>query len=139
MLQEPKDDLDLKLELQYKLNDKVNKLLKLPALQYTYKNKKHVVPMQICIDEFYDGLAETSDIANALDRTAIEDCCKFKWPVGIWDRIEWKTAEIDNPTWGQLFEVASNAYVDGGCVDHHYLECFEFDKNSGTYGFFFGS
>jgi hypothetical protein len=130
---------DIQYEIEREISDRVIKMLKLPSLSYTYKSKTYKVPMRICVVEFLEGLTLDSDIGEALKRTAINGPYNFKWWVGYWSLEKEKKAQLNNPSWGELFELADNAYIDGGCVDHHFLEGFNCDIHSGDYQFFFGS
>jgi hypothetical protein len=127
------------------INDQVRRVLRLEPMLYTCPPKDdaddcypepgniHRMHMWISIPEF-----EVKDnIYSALGKTAIVGPCDFRWPVGIWDRMEYKKASLNNPTWAELFKLANRAFLDGYSVDHHFLE--GFDERAGVYEFFFGS
>jgi hypothetical protein len=138
-------------DLEDMINRKVKKILGFSPLYYTYTpdqddddeaaptSKQHKVHMWISVSDFMEGLEKDSDITKALNQIAIKGKCEFVWDVGYWERKEKKSATEDNPTWGELFKIANRAYLDGGCVDHHFLEGFKLDSKTGKYNFFFGS
>lgn len=132
------DDYDAQIEIENEISDKVSKYLELEPLRWVYKNEVSEIPMQICVKEFFERLTPNAPVEKQLDYIAVDGECIFKWDVGYWNRKEEKTVTINNPTWADLFKTANQAYIDGGCPDHHFLECF-FREKSGDYKFFFGS
>ncbi len=148
---ECKAEMSKEEDLEDIINRKVKKILGLSPLYYTYTpnqddddeepatSKQHKVHMWISVSDFMEGLEKDSDISKALNQIAIKGKCEFVWHVGYWERKEKKSATADNPTWGEIFKIANRAYLDGGCVDHHFLEGFNPDSKTGEYHFFFGS
>jgi hypothetical protein len=133
-------DFDAKCELENAISEKVIKLLELGSLSYKYKRKIYKAHMSICVSEFLDGLTLDSDIETALQRTALEGTCEFKWPVGThYGGNRHMLVRLTNPSWADVFKLANEAYLDGRSIDHHFLECVNLDQKSGSYSFSFGS
>ena len=140
-----------RFDIEQELGDRVIKLLGLQPLEYSYPkienpdecypdpDKTYEMHMSICDSDFYDGLDLDSDLDAALDRVVLAGPRWFGWNIGFWvNKGEWRVKLVD-PTWRDIFKVANRAYLDGGCVDHHFLEGFRYDKSKGFNRFFFGS
>ena len=134
-----------RLDHEHDISDKIVKYLRLKPLYYSYcrDDGERIFGegrIGICLSEFFEGLTDEASIYVALRKTAINGPCVFEWRSPRMDCTgEIKRAELDSPTWSEVFRAANQAYIDGRSPDHAFLEEIHYEKRSGAYEFSFGS